>query len=60
MVTKEQKPYTLAELKDKYIGKVGSNDRDKYEDILRREVVRITSESTTPEIHPNQTLRDKP
>ena len=31
MTTKEIKTYTLAEMKDKYIGKSGTTDRDEYE-----------------------------
>jgi ribosome-binding protein aMBF1 (putative translation factor) len=31
MATKEIKTYSLAEMKDKYIGKVGTTDRDEYE-----------------------------
>jgi DNA-binding XRE family transcriptional regulator len=39
MATNELKTYTLAEMKDKYIGKVGSNDRDEYEYELRMDVL---------------------
>ena len=35
MATKELKTYTFAEMKDKYIGKVGTKDRDDYEYELR-------------------------
>jgi HTH-type transcriptional regulator / antitoxin HipB len=31
MATQEIKTYSLAEMKDKYIGKVGTADRDEYE-----------------------------
>jgi DNA-binding XRE family transcriptional regulator len=31
MATKELKTYSLAEMKDKYIGKVGTKERDEYE-----------------------------
>lgn len=41
MATKEMKTYSLAEMKDKYIGKVGENDRDTYEDKLRVDVSRL-------------------
>jgi len=46
MENKMQKSFTLEELKDEYIGKVGSPDRDQYEfdlklDILG-EMIRIT------------------
>ncbi len=37
--TKEAKSYSLAEMKDKYIGKVGTADRDEYEFELRMEVL---------------------
>lgn len=39
MATKELKTYTLAEMKDKYIGKVGTKDRDKYEYELGMDVL---------------------
>ena len=39
MATKELKTYTLIEMKDKYIGKVGTKDRDKYEHELRMDVL---------------------
>ena len=39
METKEIKTYSLAEMKDKYIGKEGSTDRDEYEYELRMEVL---------------------
>ncbi len=39
MATKEIKTYTLAEMKDKYIGKVGSQERDEYEYELRMDVL---------------------
>jgi hypothetical protein len=31
MATQEIKTYSLAEMKDKYIGKVGTQERDEYE-----------------------------
>ena len=31
MATKELKTYSLAEMKDKYIGKVGTKERNEYE-----------------------------
>lgn len=37
--TKEVKSYSLAEMKDKYIGKVGTADRDDYEFELRMDVL---------------------
>ncbi|WP_026904556.1 helix-turn-helix domain-containing protein [Pedobacter glucosidilyticus] len=39
MVTKELKTYSLAEMKDKYIGKVGTQERDQYEYELRMDVL---------------------
>lgn len=39
MATKELKSYSLAEMKDKYIGKVGTAERDEYEYELRMDVL---------------------
>jgi len=39
MATKELKTYTLAEMKDKHMGKVGTQKRDEYEYELRMEVL---------------------
>ena len=39
MATKEIKTYSLAEMKDKYIGKVGTQERDEYEYELRMDVL---------------------
>ena len=39
MATKEIKTYSLTEMKDKYIGKVGMTDRDEYEYELRMDVL---------------------
>ncbi|MBK7381249.1 MAG: helix-turn-helix transcriptional regulator [Ignavibacteriales bacterium] len=39
MATKEIKTYSLTEMKDKYIGKVGTTDRDEYEYELRMDVL---------------------
>lgn len=39
MATKEIKTYSLAEMKDKYIGKAGTTDRDEYEYELRMDVL---------------------
>lgn len=39
MATKELKTYTLAEMKDKYIGNVGTPERDEYEYELRMDVL---------------------
>ena len=39
MAAKEIKSYTLSEMKDKYIGKVGTTERDAYEYELRMDVL---------------------
>jgi HTH-type transcriptional regulator / antitoxin HipB len=39
MATKESKTYSLAEMKDKYIGKVGTVDRDEFEYELRMDIL---------------------
>ena len=39
MATKELKTYSLAEMKDKYIGKVGTKERDEFEYELRMDVL---------------------
>lgn len=39
MATKEIKTYSLAEMKDKYIGRVGTKERDEYEYELRMDVL---------------------
>jgi HTH-type transcriptional regulator/antitoxin HipB len=39
MAKTEIKSYSLAEMKDKYIGKLGSEDRDQYEYELRMDVL---------------------
>ncbi len=39
MATTEMKSYSLAEMKDKYIGKAGSTDRDEYEYELRMDIL---------------------
>lgn len=39
MATKKLKTYTLAEMKDRYIGEIGSKDRDEYEYELRMDVL---------------------
>lgn len=39
MKTKEMKTYSLGEMKDKYVGEVGTKDRDEYEYELRMEIV---------------------
>jgi len=39
MATKKVKSYSLAEMKDKYIGKVGTTERDEYEYELSMDVL---------------------
>lgn len=39
MAIREVKTYSLAEMKDKYIGKVGTKERDEYEYELRMDVL---------------------
>lgn len=39
MAKTEMKSYTLAEMKDKYLGKVGTQERDEYEYELNMEVL---------------------
>lgn len=39
MTTKELKTYSLVEMKDKYIGQLGTADRDGYEYELRMDVL---------------------
>lgn len=39
MATKELKSYSLAEMKDKYIGEVGTPERDDYEYELRMDIL---------------------
>ena len=39
MATKEMKTYSLVEMKDKYIGKVGTKGREDYEYELRMDVL---------------------
>jgi len=39
MANKEMKTYTLSDMKDKYIGKQGTKDRDEYEYELRMDII---------------------
>lgn len=39
MATKDLKTYTLADMKDKYIGKIGTKERDEYEYELRMDIL---------------------
>ena len=54
MATKEMKTYTLAEMKDKYIGKVGTADRDEYEYELRMDVLGKMIKTARKERHLTQ------
>lgn len=46
MPNKELKSYTLAEMKDKHIGQVGTTQRDEYEYELRMDVLGRMIKST--------------
>lgn len=39
MTNKKVKTYTLAEMKDKYIGNIGTQERDEYEYELRMDIL---------------------
>jgi len=39
MATKKIKTYSLKEMKDKYVGKEGTKERDEYEYELRMEII---------------------
>jgi DNA-binding XRE family transcriptional regulator len=39
MATKQMKSYSLEEMKDRYIGKAGTKERDQYEYELRMDVL---------------------
>ena len=54
MTTKEIKTYSLTEMKDKYIGKVGTADRDQYEYELRMDVLGKMIKSARQERHLTQ------
>ena len=54
MATKENKTYTLSEMKDKYIGKIGSTERDEYEYELRMDVLGKMIKSARQERHLTQ------
>ena len=49
MSTKEIKTYSLVQLKDKYIGQVGTADLDEYEYELRMDVLGKTIKSARQE-----------
>lgn len=54
MTTKKTKTYSLAEMKDKHIGKVGTSDRDKYEYELRMDVLGKMIKTARQERHLTQ------
>ena len=54
MATKKVKTYSLTEMKDKYIGKVGTVDRDEYEYELRMDVLGRMIKSARQERHLTQ------
>jgi DNA-binding XRE family transcriptional regulator len=54
METKPLKTYTLTEMKDMYIGKVGSSDRDEYEYALRMDLLGKMIKSVRKERHLTQ------
>ena len=54
MATKEIKTQTLSEMKDKYIGKIGTNEREEYEYELRMDVLGKMIKSARQERHLTQ------
>ena len=54
MATKEIKTYSLTEMKDKYIGEVGTADRDEYEYKLRMDVLGKMIKAARQERHLTQ------
>ncbi|MEQ8478918.1 MAG: helix-turn-helix transcriptional regulator [Fulvivirga sp.] len=54
MATKKMKTYTLAEMKDKYIGKDGIKERDEYEYELRMDVLGKMIKAARQERHLTQ------
>ena len=54
MKTREMKTYSLDEMKDKYIGEVGTKDRDEYEYELRMDVLGKMIKSARQERHLTQ------
>ena len=54
MATKEIKTYSLSEVKDKYIGSVGTSNRDDYEYQLRMDVLGKMIKSARQERHLTQ------
>lgn len=54
MATKKMKTYSLSEMKDKYIGKVGTAERDEYEYELRMDVLGKMIKAARKERHLTQ------
>jgi DNA-binding XRE family transcriptional regulator len=54
MATKKIKSYSLAEMKDTYIGKIGSTERDEYEYELSMDVLGKMIKSARQERHLTQ------
>jgi HTH-type transcriptional regulator / antitoxin HipB len=54
MATKEIKSYSLAEMKDEFIGKIGTPERDEYEYELRMDVLGKMIKSARKERHLTQ------
>jgi HTH-type transcriptional regulator/antitoxin HipB len=54
MATKKMKTYTLAEMKDKYIGKDGTKERDEYEYELRMDILGKMIKAARQERHLTQ------
>ena len=54
MATKEIKTYSFTEMKNNYIGKVGTADRDEYEYELRMDVLGKMIKSARQERHLTQ------
>ncbi|RNL50290.1 helix-turn-helix domain-containing protein [Pedobacter jejuensis] len=54
METKKFKTYSLTEMKDKYIGEIGTTNRDEYEYELRMDVLGKMIKSARQERHLTQ------
>lgn len=54
MATKEMKSYSLSEMKDKYIGEIGTIERDEYEYELRMDILGKMIKSIRQERHLTQ------
>jgi len=54
MATKKMKTYTLSEMKDRYIGEIGTKARDEYEYELRMDVLGKMIKAARQERHLTQ------